>query len=60
MGIASTLAVDSAISHCKKLRRVLELEDWIREARDCPVLAGASHRWQAEREQLIAELALLG
>lgn len=56
-GVADAL-VDSAISHCEKLRRVLELESWIREAHDCPLLARASERWQAEREELIAELEL--
>jgi hypothetical protein len=55
---AHSLLVDSAISHCEKLRRVLELESWIREAHDCPLLARASERWQAEREELIAELEL--
>jgi len=44
---ARSLVVDSAISHCEKLRRVLELESWIREAHDCPLLARASERWQA-------------
>ena len=34
--------VDSAISHCEKLRRILELEGWIRAAHDCPILARAS------------------
>jgi hypothetical protein len=50
--------VDSAISHCEKLRRILELEGWIRAAHDCPILARGSERWQAEREQLLAELEL--
>jgi hypothetical protein len=53
-----TLVVDSAISHCEKLRRVLELEGWIREALNNPLLTRASRRWQAEREQLITELEL--
>ena len=53
-----SLMVDSAISHCEKLRRVLELEDWIREARDHPILARAAERWQEERDQLIAELEI--
>jgi hypothetical protein len=57
-GDARSLLLDSAISHCEKLRRVLELEDWIRGARDSPLLARASVRWQAEREQLISELEL--
>ena len=55
-GASDSLLVDSAISHCEKLRRVLELEAWIREARDQPILARAADRWQAEREQLLAEL----
>ena len=50
--------VASAISHCEKLRRILELEGWIRGAHDCPILARGSERWQAEREQLLAELEL--
>ena len=53
-----SLLTDSAISRCEKLRRILELEAWIREARDCPLLGGAAERWQAERELLIAELRL--
>jgi hypothetical protein len=55
---AHSLVVDSAISHCEKLRRVLELESWIREAHDCPLLARGAERWQAEREELLAELEL--
>ena len=55
---ARSLLVDSAISHCEKLRRVLELETWIRDAHDCQFLARAVERWQAEREELIAELEL--
>ncbi|HVN44859.1 MAG TPA: hypothetical protein VMT66_06360 [Steroidobacteraceae bacterium] len=55
---ASDAVVDSAISHCEKLRRILELEAWIREARELPFLAGAAERWQTEREQLIAELQI--
>jgi ribosomal protein S2 len=55
---AQSLLVDSAIGHCEKLRRVLELEAWIREARDQPILARASEQWQTERERLIAELEL--
>jgi hypothetical protein len=55
---ARSLLVDSAISHCEKLRRVLELETWIRDAHNCQFLARAAERWQAEREELIAELEL--
>ena len=57
-GASESLLVDSAISHCEKLRRVLELEAWIREAREQPILARAAERWQAEREQLLAELEI--
>lgn len=53
-----SLLVDSAISRCEKLRRVLELEAWIYEAQVSPILARAAERWQAEREQLMVELAL--
>lgn len=53
-----SLLVESAISRCEKLRRVLELEAWIHEAQDSPILARAAERWQAEREQLMVELAL--
>jgi hypothetical protein len=52
------LLVDTAISHCEKLRRVLELEAWIQEAQHYPILAGAAERWETERAQLIAELQL--
>lgn len=53
-----SLLVESAISRCEKLRRILELEAWIQEAQDSPLLARAAERWQAEREQLVVELAL--
>jgi hypothetical protein len=53
-----SLLLDSAIGHCEKLRRVLELEAWIREARDNPILTRAAEQWSAEREQLIVELEL--
>jgi hypothetical protein len=52
------LPIDSAISHCEKLRRVLELEQWIREACADPILAAPCRKWQAERENLLAELHL--
>ncbi len=55
---SQSLLVDTAISHCEKLRRVLELEAWIQEAQNYPILARAAERWQAEREQLMAELQL--
>jgi hypothetical protein len=57
-GGTHSLLVDTAISHCEKLRRVLELEAWIQEAQHYPILAGAAERWEAERSQLIAELQL--
>lgn len=59
--IADELAIepiDSAISHCEKLRRVLELEQWIRDACSDPILAAPCRRWQSERENLLAELNL--
>jgi hypothetical protein len=56
---AQSLLVDSAISHCEKLRRVLELEAWIQEAQHHPILAQAAERWQEERSQLLAQLQLL-
>jgi trans-aconitate methyltransferase len=55
---SQSLLVESAINRCEKLRRVLELETWIHEAQDAPLLARAAQRWQAEREQLLVELAL--
>ena len=58
IGGTQSIMVESAISHCEKLRRILELEAWIREARVQPLLARACERWQAERERLLAELEL--
>lgn len=49
---------DTAISHCEKLRRVLELEEWINASRGVPMLASACRRWQEERAQLLIELRL--
>jgi hypothetical protein len=54
----SSLLVDSAISHAEKLRRVVELEEWINGARDLPMLASTCRKWQQERAQLLAELHL--
>jgi hypothetical protein len=56
-GDASSLQ-DTAISHCEKLRRVLQLEEWINGTRGDPLLASACRRWQEERAQLLAELNL--
>jgi hypothetical protein len=50
--------VDSAISHLDRLRRVLALEEWIRDAGDDPLLAASCRRWRSEREQLLAELSI--
>jgi hypothetical protein len=50
--------LDSAISHCEKLRRVLELEEWINGARDDALLAATCRTWTEEREQLLFELQL--
>lgn len=50
--------LDTAIGHCEKLRRVLELEGWIREARGHSILARVCEQWRAERERLLAELEL--
>ncbi|MBV9726405.1 MAG: hypothetical protein JO299_14695 [Gammaproteobacteria bacterium] len=55
---AQSLMVDTAISHCEKLRRILELEAWIQEAHNHPILGSAAQRWQAERTHLIEELQL--
>jgi len=54
----NSLLVDTAISHCEKLRRVVELEEWISGARDNPILATTCRRWQEERERLLTELNL--
>jgi hypothetical protein len=54
----SSLLVESAIIHCEKLRRVVELEEWISGARDNPILAATCRRWEEERAQLLAELHL--
>jgi hypothetical protein len=50
--------VDSAISHLEKLRRVLLLEEWLRDARGNPLLAASCRSWRAEREELLLELNL--
>jgi hypothetical protein len=54
----SSALVDSAISHCEKLRRVLELQEWIDGTRDDPLLATTCRKWKEEREQLLRELHL--
>ena len=55
---SSSLLVDSAISHCEKLRRVLELQEWVDSTSDNPLLAGTCRKWQEERERLLSELHL--
>jgi hypothetical protein len=57
-GDTSSLLVDSAISHCEKLRRVLELQEWIDGTRDDPLLATTCRKWKEERKQLLRELHL--
>jgi hypothetical protein len=54
----SDLPLDTAIRRCQKLRRVLELEEWIRDSYADPVLAKSCRMWQRERERLLAELRL--
>ena len=57
-GDTSSLLVDSAISHCEKLRRVLALQEWIDGTPDDPILATTCRKWKEEREQLLRELHL--
>ena len=54
----NSLLVDTAIGRCEKLRRVVELEEWINGASDNPILATTCRRWQEERERLLTELRL--
>jgi hypothetical protein len=54
----SDVPLDTAIRRCQKLRRVLELEEWIRDSYADPVLATSCRMWQREHEQLLAELHL--
>jgi hypothetical protein len=53
---AEDLLVASAIGRLEKLRRVFELEEWIRGAAEDPLLAGSCARWRSERAQLLGEL----
>lgn len=55
---AKDLLVDSAIGRLEKLRRVFELEEWIRGAAADPLLAASCARWRSERAQLLGELNL--
>jgi hypothetical protein len=52
------LLVDSAIGRLERLRRVFELEEWIRGAAEDPLLAAPCARWRSERAQLLGELNL--
>ena len=54
----SSCLEDTCISHGAKLRRLLELVEWINGARDVPMLASTSHKWDEERAQLLAGLDL--
>jgi hypothetical protein len=56
---SDSLLVDSAISHAEKLRRVLELEQWLNSTTpDRPLPLSTRRKWQEQREQLLAELRL--
>ncbi len=55
---ASSLLVDSAISHAEKLRRVLQLEEWINGTPDTAMFEATRRIWQEQRERLLAELRL--
>ncbi len=57
-GDASSLLVDSAISHAEKLRKVLQLEEWINGTPDTPMFAASRRKWQEQRERLLGELHL--
>ena len=50
--------VDTAISHCEKLRRIVELETWINGTPDSAIFAATRRKWQEERARLLAELQL--
>ncbi len=57
-GDAASLLVDSAISHCEKLRRVLQLEEWINATPDNAIFGPTRRKWQEQRERLLSELNL--
>jgi hypothetical protein len=50
--------VDTAIGRCEKLRRVLELEEWISAGLSNELLVSTCRAWQAERQELLAQLDL--
>ena len=47
----SSCLEDTGISDGAKLRRLLELEEWLNGARDVPMLAMTCREWQEERAQ---------
>jgi hypothetical protein len=57
-GDASSLLVDSAIGHAEKLRRVLQLEEWINGTPETPMFAATRRKWQEQRKRLLGELHL--
>jgi hypothetical protein len=57
-GEPSPLLVDSAISHAEKLRKVLQLEEWINGTPDTPMFEATRRTWQEQRERLLGELQL--
>ena len=58
VGADDALLVDSAISHCEKLRRVLQLEEWINATPDNSIYGPTRRKWQEQRERLLRELNL--
>jgi hypothetical protein len=57
-GDAASLLLDSAISHCEKLRRVLQLEEWINATPDNSIFGPTRRKWQEQRDRLLSELQL--
>jgi hypothetical protein len=57
-GDAASLLLDSAISHCEKLRRVLQLEEWINATPDNSIFGPTRRKWQEQRDRLLSELRL--
>src|SRR5260370_4488157 len=55
-GDTSSLLVHTAISHCEKLRRVLELQERIDGTPDHPVIATPRRRWKQQRDRLLRPL----
>lgn len=56
-GDTGSLLVDSAINHCEKLRRVLELEEWINGTSDNPLLAATGPRASLPRSERLSQVA---